>query len=118
MNRYQIAKINNKTVSVYVFQPSRNVAVIYDYLKMCIRDNVSFDSKGMREGLLDVALIKLSREVNRPVVVWSEQKMKIMSIVNSYNNIFTLSSLPDKYHQVIDYKSHVPSNYEIFLRIT
>jgi len=116
MNRYQIASASTKS-NKYSFKPSQSVVVIYEYMKICVSDHAIFNSSNMREALIDAALVKLSRETDIPIIVWSRNKSKLMSIAYSYKYIYDLNSLPDKYVNIIAYKVLTPNNLKIYLKI-
>lgn len=119
MSRYKIAQEDETSGGrkAYVFPPTRNIIIVHEYMKYCVAENAIFRPKRIREALVDGAAIRLSRENSCPILVWSNEKARIMSIANSYDNIYTVDDYPDKTVWVIAYRVPVPRGLKVLLVI-
>jgi hypothetical protein len=97
MNRYQIAVNNNRTDQpVFHFSATGNPKKVLKYLNYCIAKRGIFLADNIPLGVIDTALVDLSRDSQIPIITKDESEAEILSITMSYYHVYPLSEIPEK----------------------
>jgi hypothetical protein len=119
MGRYQILrKLSNIKPIAYRFKSSNSINVVSNYIKKCITDKVSFDANNINTIILDPALVKVSKELDVPIVTGSEDMANIFSITHDIK-VYSINNIPLTVPEVICYwdVTTKPKNVFIILNI-
>ena len=97
MNRYQIAVDKNRTDQpVFHFPDTHNPKKVLKYLSYCITRRGIFLADNIPLGVLDMAIVDLSRDSQIPIITKEKSEAEILSISMSYYHVYSLTDLPEK----------------------
>lgn len=96
MDRFEIAvhfKNQRKKIKAFHFPATRYAAHIEKYIEYCIENEGIFIGDNVPENALENAIVKISKIYGTPIVVKTESKAHMFSILNSYR-AYSLEELP------------------------
>jgi len=97
MNRYQIAVNSNRTDQpIFHFPTTQNYKKVLKYLNYCIAKKGIFLADNIPLGVIDTAIVDLSRDSQIPIITKTESEAEILSISMSYYHVYPLTDLPEK----------------------
>lgn len=108
MDRYKILLGRPPFRTAFKFKPSHSVNGIYRCMEKCIKEGTVFDATNMPVGILDAAVVDLSKTYAIPIIVETEEMARALRIAHGYHRIFSLENIPDDGNCVICYGT-VPS---------
>jgi len=104
MSRYELLRKKNSNSGVKCFKPTKNVVDLYNILEDCLKRQYILQADNLSPGLLNPALIRLSRKYCYPIVVASKELAKSLSISHAYARVYSIDDLPEKYAAVVCYE--------------
>lgn len=108
MDRYQIARKSPESI-VYRCNTTTLPSKITNVMKRCIYDRAIFDINNLNESSVNSALVKLSKEINVPVIIDSLQRSRILSISYGRGVFYHLSNFESIPANLICYWDMDPS---------
>ena len=96
MDRFEIAihfKNQRKRIKAFHFPATRYAVHIEKYIEYCIKNEGIFIGDNVPESALEKAIISISKIYDTPVVVESESRAQMFTILNSYR-VYSIEMLP------------------------
>ena len=126
MDRFQILKKQEQEQALrpvaYCFNKTNSPIKVLEYLKICIKDRVAFNSSNIYSSVLDQALAKLYSETKIPVVTRTEKMMRVLNLTHNLQKVYSVNYIPEKVLRVICYwdlnPKSLPKNIDVALAVT
>ena len=122
MNRFDMLADRHKNKpEAYRFKQTNSPAKVFEYIKICMEDNVAFDANNIYSSTIDQALSKLQKEIRIPIITKSEKSVRMLNLSAGLKKVYTLEALPEDILRAVCYwdlnVKDIPKNIEVALTI-